>query len=56
MEELWKYKIVLEYPIISCEGNEFYSLKEAANHFKLSSERIRQKINDDSHPTYIYLY
>ena len=56
MEELWKYKIVLEYPIISCEGNEFYSLKDAANHFKLSSERIRQKINDDSHPTYIYLY
>ena len=56
MEKLWKYKIVLEYPIISCEGNEFYSLKEAANHFKLSSERIRQKINDDSHPTYIYLY
>ncbi len=56
MEELWKYKIVLEYPIISCEGNEFYSLKDAANHFKLSSERIRQKLNDDSHPTYIYLY
>ena len=56
MEELWKYKIVLEYPIISCEGNEFYSLKEAAKYFKLSSERIRQKINEDSHPTYNYLY
>ena len=56
MEELWKCKIVMRFPIISCEGNEFYSLKEAANHFKLSSERIRQKINDDSHPTYIYLY
>lgn len=56
MEELWKCKIVMSFPIISCEGNEFYSLKEAAKYFKLSSERIRQKINDDSHPTYIYLY
>lgn len=56
MEELWKCKIVMRFPIISCEDMVFYSLKDAANHFKLSSERIRQKINDDSHPTYIYLY
>ena len=56
MEELWKCKIVMRFPIISCEDMVFYSLKEAANHFKLSSERIRQKLNDDSHPTYIYLY
>jgi len=56
MEELWKCKIVMRFPIISCEDMVFYSLKDAAKYFKLSSERIRQKINDDSHPTYIYLY
>ena len=56
MEELWKCKIVMCFPIISCEDMVFYSLKDAAKYFKLSSERIRQKINDDSHPTYIYLY
>ena len=56
MEELWKCKIVMRFPIISCEDMVFYSLKDAANHFKLSSERIRQKLNDDSHQTYLYLY
>ena len=56
MEELWKCKIVMCFPIISCEDMVFYSLKDAANHFKLSSERIRQKLNDVSHPTYLYLY
>ena len=56
MEEVWECDLELQKPIISCEGNEFYSLKDAANHFKLSSERIRQKLNDVSHPTYLYLY
>ena len=56
MEEVWECELELQKPIISCEGMEFYSLKDAAKYFKLSSERIRQKINDDSHSTYIYMY
>ena len=56
MEEVWECDLELQKPIISCEDMVFYSLKDAAKYFKLSSERIRQKINDDSHPTYIYLY
>ena len=56
MEEAWECDLELQKPIISCEDMVFYSLKDAAKYFKLSSERIRQKINDDSHPTYIYLY
>ena len=30
MEELWKCKIVMRFPIISCEDMVFYSLKDAA--------------------------
>ncbi len=56
MEEVWECDLELQKPIISCEGMEFYSLKDAAKYFKLSSERIRQKMNDDSHPTYMYMY
>jgi DNA modification methylase len=56
MEEVWECDLELQKPIISCEDMVFYSLKDAANHFKLSSERIRQKLNDVSHPTYLYLY
>ena len=56
MEEVWECDLELQKPIISCADMVFYSLKDASNHFKLSSERIRQKLNDVSHPTYLYLY
>jgi hypothetical protein len=56
MEENWKCKFELRKPTISCENIVFYSLKEASDHFGLSNERIRQKLKDTSHPTYIYLY
>tara|TARA_B110000977_G_scaffold9543_1_gene12615 strand:- start:534 stop:1850 length:1317 start_codon:yes stop_codon:yes gene_type:complete len=56
MEELWKCGIELEKPIISCEDMVFYSIHQAANHFNLSDERIRQKLKDTSHSDYIYLY
>jgi DNA modification methylase len=49
-------KIQLELPIIECEGLQFYSLKEAGEHFGCSDERIRQKLKDDKHPSYIYLF
>src|SRR6056300_723559 len=45
MEEIWECGIELEKPIIKCEGNNFYSLNEAAEHFGISSERVRQKLN-----------
>jgi hypothetical protein len=41
---------------IQCEGIDFYSIKDAAQHFSVSDERIRQKLVSDEHPTYIYLY
>ena len=49
-------KIELELPIIECEGLQFYSLKEAGDHFGCSDERIRQKLKDDRYTNYIYLY
>ena len=52
----WNDTIRGELPIISCEGIEFYSVNDAASHFKLSDERIRQKLRDDSYVDYIYLY
>jgi DNA modification methylase len=57
MEQLQKgASITLKLPIISCEGMEFYSLKEAAEHFNCSDERIRQKLKSDKHTDYIYLF
>ena len=41
---------------ILCEGIEFYSIKEAAEHFGVSDERIRQKLVSDEYNNYIYLY
>ena len=55
MEKLWGNPIRIEIPIISCEGKEFYSLLEAANHFKCSDERIRQKLKSEKHSDFYYL-
>ena len=41
---------------ISCEGELFYTLKEAGERFGVSDERIRQKINSDKHTDYFYLF
>ena len=56
MEEVWECDLELQKPIISCEDMVFYSIHQAANHFNLSDERIRQKLKDTSHSDYIYLY
>ena len=55
MLKLWEAHIELEKPTISCEGNQFYSIKEAGEFFNLSSERIRQKLKDKTHSDYFYL-
>jgi len=44
-----------EIPIIQCDGMQFYSLKEAADYFGLSRERIRQKIVSSKYPTFFYI-
>ena len=56
MQDLWERNITLELPIISCDGKEFYSMIDAANHFGCSDERIRQKLKSDKHSDYIYLF
>jgi DNA modification methylase len=56
MQDLWERNITLELPIISCEGKEFYSMIDAANHFGCSDERIRQKLKSDKHSGFIYLF
>ena len=56
MLKLWEGNIELEKPIIQCEGTLFYSVNDAAAHFKLSDERIRQKLRDGYYVDYIYLY
>jgi hypothetical protein len=56
MVEIWECNIEMEKPIIHCEGVNFYSLQDCANHFGISSERVRQKLNDDKFKDWIYLY
>ena len=56
MEELWELDVELEKPIIKCGGIEFYSLNQAAEFFSISSERVRQKLKDDKHSDWVYLY
>jgi hypothetical protein len=56
MNEVWECGIELEKPIISCDGKSFYSLKEAGEYLNISSERVRQKLNDDKFNHWIYLY
>jgi len=56
MMDLWGNDIILELPIINCEGIDFYSLQDCANHFGISSERVRQKLNDDKFNDWNYLY
>lgn len=41
---------------ISCEGELFYTLKEAGERFGVSNERIRQKIQSEKHTDYFYLF
>jgi len=56
MQHLWDLNIELERAIISCEGHQFYSLKEAAEYFEVSSERVRQKLKDKKYLDWKYLY
>ena len=56
MQHLWEMNIELERAIISCEGHQFYSLKEAAEYFEVSSERVRQKLKDKKYLDWKYLY
>lgn len=55
MEDKWGENIRIELPVISCEGIEFYSLLDAANHFKCSDERIRQKLKSDKYMDFFYI-
>jgi hypothetical protein len=56
MEDVWKCGLELEKPTIDIEGRLFYSLKEAGEYLNISSERVRQKLNDDKFNRWIYLY
>ena len=56
MESWWKDGVQWEKPIIMCEGEEFFSLKEAGVHFGISAERVRQKLQDDKFKEWKYLY
>lgn len=56
MYQKWEDNIRLELPIIACEGIEFYSIKDASNHFGVSDERIRQKLKNPKYTNYIYLF
>jgi hypothetical protein len=56
MQDLWANNIRLELTIISCDGDEFYSIMEAADYFGCSDERIRQKLKSDKHSGFIYLF
>jgi hypothetical protein len=47
--------IYIEKPIISCEGKEFLSYRDAARYFGLSDERIRQKVKSDKYKDWVSL-
>ena len=56
METLQEKPIRVQLPTISCNGVLFISVKDAAEYFGLSDERIRQKLNSEDHPSYFYLF
>ncbi len=56
MFELQKGEIKMELPVIVCEEKEFYSISEAAEHYGVSDERIRQKLKSDKFEDFRYLY
>ena len=49
-------EIQIKQPTIECVGIQFYTIKEAAEHFGCSDERIRQKLKSDKHTDFIYLF
>jgi hypothetical protein len=56
MEELWGNDIRITLPVIECEGIEFYSMEDAANHFGISKERVRQKVISNRFVDWKYLF
>lgn len=56
MQKLWEGDIHFEIPVIECDGIQFLSQKDAAIHFGISVERVRQKLNSDKYPNWIYLF
>jgi DNA modification methylase len=49
-------EIQIKQPTIECGGIQFYAIKDAAEHFGCSDERIRQKLKSDKHTDFIYLF
>jgi DNA modification methylase len=49
-------EIQIKQPTIECEGIQFYTIKDAAEHFGCSDERVRQKLKSDKHTDFIYLF
>ena len=49
-------EIQIKQPTIECGGIQFYTIKDAAEHFGCSDERIRQKLKSDKHTDFIYLF
>lgn len=54
--ETWKNNYRGEIATISCEGIEFISNIEAADHFKLTTTRINQKIASEKYADYFKIY
>ena len=54
-KDLLSVDISLELPTISCEGKEYFSIKEAATALGVSGERVRQKLKQDRFTDYFYL-
>lgn len=48
-------KIRESIPVIRCEGIDFYSQKDAAVHFNISVERVRQKLKSSRYSDWGYL-
>lgn len=55
IESMWNGDYVEDMPVISCEGKTFTSQVEAAKYFKISRERVRQKLNDERYKDWIKL-
>jgi DNA modification methylase len=49
-------EIQIKQPTIECRGIQFYTIKDAAEHFGCSDERIRQKLKSEKHTDFIYLF
>lgn len=55
MESMWNTNFEIKKFVIQCDDNKFYSIEDAALHYGLTYERIRQKLKSKNFPNFKYI-